>query len=369
MPSKKILIISIDKGLLGGDQLGDVIERHKKYGEFCDKIDIIVLSKKGFHEYKISDKVNSYPTNSSSKLKYCYDAYQLGKKLFKENNYDLIITQTPFIDGLAGWRLKNKFKAKLLVHFHGDFWNNEEWLKEKPINYFLLLLSKVITKKADAIRVMSNGQKDKITKVGIDSKKVRVISTPVDLTKYLGIEFKNELKNVLHIGRDDLVKDYETLVKSFKLVKDQISDVNFIQAGADSEIKKEMAKNNFSDIDLKGRLKHNELTDLYNNINILVLSSTSESFGKVLVEANAAGKPVVSTATTGAKEIIEDGKNGFLVPIGNYQKLAEKIIWLLENPEEAKKIGEYGRALVKDRYGDNTSKIIGFWTDIINNNL
>jgi len=361
----KVLIISIDKGLLGKGELGDVIERHKKYGQFCDKIDIIVLSKKGFTKYEISDKVTAYPTNSIWKLRYGCDAYKLGKKLFKENTYDLIITQTPFIDGLVGWRLKNKFKSKLLVHFHGDFWDNVKWLQESPLNYFLLPLSKLVVKHADAIRVMSNGQKEKIIKTGISDKKVRVISTPVDLSKYLNIDYKIDGKNILHIGRDDEVKDYITLIKAFKIVKEKISDVNFIQAGADSEIKKAMSQNNFLDIDVRGRLKHNELTDLYSRVNFLVLSSTSESFGKVLVEANAAGKPVISTATTGAKEIIEDGKNGFLVPIGSYHKLAEKIIWLLENPDEAKKMGEYGRETVRERYGDNLNKIINFWTDIV----
>ena len=44
----KILMLSIDKGLLGQGQLGDVVERHKKYSEFCDKLDIIVFNKLSF---------------------------------------------------------------------------------------------------------------------------------------------------------------------------------------------------------------------------------------------------------------------------------------------------------------------------------
>src|SRR3990167_3192899 len=196
----KVLIISIDKGLLGQGQLGDVVERHKKYGEFCDRLDIIVLNKfsspyegeagGGFAEYKISDKVIAYPTNSYSKLKYGCDAYKIGKKLFKENNYDLIITQTPFIDGLVGLKLKKKFKTKLLIHFHGDFWANKNWLKENKINYLLLPLSKFVAKRADAIRVMSEGQYQKIKDffsppfqggVGGGLPMIRVISTQIDL--------------------------------------------------------------------------------------------------------------------------------------------------------------------------------------------
>jgi glycosyltransferase involved in cell wall biosynthesis len=55
-----------------------------------------------------------------------------------------------------------------------------------------------------------------------------------------------------------------------------------------------------------------------------------------------------------------------LVPIGDEEQMADKIIWLLENPREAKEMGEYGRKLVEDRYGNNADKIITFWKDIIN---
>jgi len=363
----KVLMISIDKGLLGKGQLGDVIERHKKYGEFCDALDIIVFATGKYDDYKISDKVKSYATNSKSKLSYYFDAIGMAKKLFDKNKYDLIVTQTPFVDGLVGWSLKKKFGAKLLVHFHGDFWNNKNWLRESKINYLLLPLSKIVVKSADAIRVMSSGQKEKLGKY---KSKARVISTPVDLEKYQKCKQYNiETKNILHIGRDDEVKDYDTLVKAFKIIKEKIGDVKFIQAGADKKIKEAMRENDFQDIEIKGRKSADEIIDIYNNSNIFVLSSRSESFGKVLVEANACGRPVVSTATTGAKEIIEDSKNGFLVPISDSEKLAEKIIYLLENPEKAKEIGENGRGIVNKIFGDNTDRIINFWQDIINNKL
>ena len=102
-------MISLDKGLLGKGQLGDVVERHKKYGEFVEKLDIIVFSKKGFAKYQISDNVTAYPTNSCCKLKYAGDARKIGKKLFGENKYNLIVTQEPFLTGLVGTRLKKQF--------------------------------------------------------------------------------------------------------------------------------------------------------------------------------------------------------------------------------------------------------------------
>lgn len=365
----KVLMISLDKGLLGRGQLGDVVERHQIYGQFCERLDIIVFSPPGFTVNQLSEKVRVYPTNARAKWQYFFAAKKIGRKLFKENRYDLIVAQTPFLDGLAGVCLKKKFKSKLLIHFHGDFWANANWLKEEKINRFLLWLSKFTVKRATAVRVMSQGQREKLLQAGVDAEKIRVISTPVDLKKYEATETRADLtkeKIILHVGRDDQVKDYDTLVKTFKLVKEKYPAVKLWQAGASSYLKAAMAQNNFfADIEILGKKDQQDLIKIYQQSDIIVLTSTSESFGKVLVEANACAKPVVATQTTGAKEIIQDGVNGFLTPIGQPEILAQKILFLLNNPEPAKIMGENGKRMMAEKFGNNTQRIIDYWQAII----
>ncbi len=367
----RVLMISIDKGLLGKGQLGDVVERHREYGRHVDQLDIIVFSKKGFEKYQISENVMAYPTNSCCKLKYTCDAKKLGKKLFEKNKYDLIVTQEPFLTGLVGVSLKKKFGSKLLVHFHGDF-----------AGLFLLFAKLFILPKADGIRVMSQGQKEKLIEKGIKENKIRVISTPINLEKYFavsGFDFAHQSQSrVLHVGRDDKVKDYNTLVQAFLLVAKKFSKAAFFQVGVGDKFKRynrwvnKLNKDpnlkssfNFTIVHVPQQRQDTLINDFYSEAYLVVLSSTSESFGKVLVEANACGKPVVSTATTGAKEIIQDGYNGFLVPIGDYQALADKIIYLLDNPQKAQEMGENGRKLVNERFGNNTEKIINFWQELL----
>src|SRR3989338_8761484 len=373
----KVLMISIDRGLLGNSPLGDVIERHKRYGEFCESLDIIVCAKKGFSENQISEKVKATPTNSSSKIKYVFDAIKIGKRLFGQKTYDLIVTQDPFLTGLAGYFLKKRFKAKLLVHFHGDFWRNPYWLKENKFNRLFLSISQFVVKKSDAIRVMSQGQKDKMVKAGISENKIRVISTPIDINKFQNQELRiknpsSKEKIILYVGRDDDVKDYDTLTKAVRLVRKELPGVIFWQIGSKKKIMEAADKMNLKvdfHLRLEGWMDSNSIIERYKFSDVVVLSSTSESFGKVLVEANACDKPVGSTTTTGAKEIIQDGYNGFLVPIGDAQALAEKILYLLNNPEKAKEMGENGRKLVKERFSDNTEKIINFWQEICANRI
>lgn len=368
-----IVNIGSDKSLVGGKILGDAIERHIKYGSLVDGLDIIVYTNKNDNlsaEFKMSDKVIGHPTNSSDKLVFFFDAVGIFKKINQSHRVDIVVCQDPFIFGLVGFWLKKKYGAKLQINFHGDFWDNPNWLKEKKINRLFLWISRFVVPRADAIRVMSQGQKDKLVKFGIAESKIRVISTPVDLSKFDYIQSKPDdsgMKTLLHIGRDDEVKDYDTLVKVFKIVKQKIDNVSLCQVGADVKIKEAMGREsvNEKDVELKGFLSHDDLANLYGNCSVFILTSTSESFGKVLVEAGACGKPVVSTATTGAKEIIIDGDNGYLVPIGDHQAIADKIIYLLSNPDVAQKMGERGRIMAKERFGDNTAKIVKFWHDII----
>ena len=107
------------------------------------------------------------------------------------------------------------------------------------------------------------------------------------------------------------------------------------------------------------------MTNYYQIADIFVLPSLSESFGSVLVQAGASETPCTVTATTGAKEIIKDGYNGLLVPINNANLLADKILYLLNNPEKAKQIGENGRKLVIEKYNNNTEKIIKLWKNLV----
>ncbi len=369
-----ILNISTDKSLVGGPQLGDAVERHGKYGAYVDYLDIIVYTHRrdGLEGLKISDNVTSYASQSKSKLHFFVDAISLFKQISQRHRIDIVVCQDPFLLGLIGYYLKSKYKVKLQLNFHGDFWSNLNWLRERWLNIFFLLISKFIVPRADALRVMSTGQRDKLIKAGIKASKIHIIATPVNLAKYLDYQplTKNKptQKVILHVGRDDKVKDYSTLIKAFRFLADKYSQLVLYQVGADKYIKSAMlhlpaeVKNK---IILEGQRPHDYLIELYHLADVVVLSSTSESFGKVLIEANACAKPVVSTATTGAQEIIQDGYNGFLVPVKNSQALAQQVIKLLDQSQLARQMGEHGRQLVQEKYGDNTQKIINLWQELL----
>jgi glycosyltransferase involved in cell wall biosynthesis len=85
------------------------------------------------------------------------------------------------------------------------------------------------------------------------------------------------------------------------------------------------------------------VADLLQLMDVVVHASVrAEPFGRVLVEAMAMKKPVVASMAGGPLEILEDGKNGFLVPAGDDAAMARRILQLLTNPERARQMGEVG---------------------------
>jgi glycosyltransferase involved in cell wall biosynthesis len=80
--------------------------------------------------------------------------------------------------------------------------------------------------------------------------------------------------------------------------------------------------------------------------------SASESFSFTCLDASAAGLPLVATRCGGPEEIVEDGKTGFLLPVGDIAAMAERMAWLLDHPEEAASMGAAGQALVAERFSD-----------------
>ena len=371
-------MISIDRTLLGADYSGDALERHQAYAKLAGQLDIVVLTKKGLNKKKISPELTAYPTNSKNKLNYVFDAFEIAKKIYWPDKFDLIVTQDPFLTGLIGWIVKKRFKAPLLIHFHGDFWQNKYWLREKGrwwFNWFFFLLSKFIINGADGIRVVSLGIKSKLVKNKIAKSKIRIISTPVDLSKFIYCDpakvkdYRQQHKNsktIINVGRDDPSKDYKTLIQAIKLIKEKYSKIAFWQYGANLPLNDMFKLDENTFLSSVGKIDQADLSNRYHASDVYVSSSRHESFGKVLVEAMAAGLPVVATDTTGSREVVIDGVNGFLTPIGDSQALAKKILFLFNNPVQAKAMGRAGREMVKEKFDQQEviNKIIKFWRDL-----
>lgn len=116
-----------------------------------------------------------------------------------------------------------------------------------------------------------------------------------------------------------------------------------------------------------GHLSQKEMAEMYNLSDLVVLPSLYDAVTLSMLEAMATRKPVIASGVGGMAEVIEHGKNGWLVPPADPEALAEAIIYLYENKELRNKIEEQGYALATEHYSWDriADETIAFYREVI----
>ena len=190
---------------------------------------------------------------------------------------------------------------------------------------------------ADGVVAVSSGVAYDLSQIiDFPCDRIEVIYNPV-VTKRLKTLIQEPLKHhwfepgevpvVLAVGRLTWSKDFSSLVRAFALVhQDLAARLMILGEGEDrADLERLAAELGIAaDVAMPGFVKNP--FPYMREAAVLVLSSRWEGFGNVLVEAMACGTPVVSTdCPSGPAEILEDGKWGALVPVGNIEKLSQEI--------------------------------------------
>lgn len=172
-------------------------------------------------------------------------------------------------------------------------------------------------------------------------------------------------KTVLAVGRYNHQKGFERLIDAWNWVCQKVNDWNLLIIG-DGELRQDLLRqiemNGLNEKVVLKKVQADEMPDVYTNASIFALSSYYEGLPMVLLEAQAAGLPIVSFACKcGPKDIIEDGISGFLVEEGDTDALAERLIDLI-NDERLR--NEMGQAAYRNsaRYAEGV--IMKQWEDL-----
>jgi len=184
-------------------------------------------------------------------------------------------------------------------------------------------------------------------------------------------EKKSNLKSkqLISVGRLDKVKGFDDLICIFNTLLDTHPDLVLHIVGDGPE--KQNLQNKINQLNLQNKVHlcgfklSKELEKEYLNSSIYLMTSFSESFGLVLVEAASYGLPLIAfDSAQGAKEIVENNKNGFLISDRNKNKFIEAITELIENPEKQKNFSEHSLVIANKFLKNNISET---WNKFINN--
>lgn len=174
------------------------------------------------------------------------------------------------------------------------------------------------------------------------------------LRERLGIGDQQQIVSI--VGRLSVEKGHRYFLEGAKQVLSSLPETRFLIVG-DGPLRKELERLTFS-LGIDGAISflgyQREVAALMSISDVLVLSSLKEGFGNVLIEAMALAKPVVATRVGGVPEIVRNGETGVLVPPKAPERLAEALLYLLRNPEEGKKLGERGKAVVVQEFNIET---------------
>ncbi|MFA4998678.1 MAG: glycosyltransferase family 4 protein [Candidatus Paceibacterota bacterium] len=157
--------------------------------------------------------------------------------------------------------------------------------------------------------------------------------------------------NILFLGRIEERKGLIYLLKAYKILEKKFSNLRLIIVGK-GPLKEEMElwvkDNNLNNVVFEGEAKEEKIPSYYKTCDIYVSPAIfGESFGIVLLEAMALGKPVVAFANSGYRAVLKGRGAKFLVRPKNFRGLAEKIGLLIKKPLLREKMGEWGKEEVK----------------------
>ncbi len=168
---------------------------------------------------------------------------------------------------------------------------------------------------------------------------------------------------VLYVGRIVKYKGLDYLVASAPQIVQKHPDIKFVIVGPVSyystniltpyyqELRKKIESRQLSEYFLfAGAVDEKDLIGFYSACEVFVLPSLSEGFGMVLVEAMSYGKPVIGSRIDGIVDVINDGKDGYLIRPAQPEEIASKINYLLERPVERKRMSNTAKKHVKEMF-------------------
>lgn len=249
----------------------------------------------------------------------------------------------------------------IIHHIHGlTLFKELPFPLALPI-YILERLIPLAYRKTDFITV-SNSTKTELMRLGLPEENITVVYNGINT--HFTLKKKAEKPLVVYVGRVKRYKQLDHLVKAFKKVKGVIPDAELIIAGkgdAHEEILKLAEKLGVS-ITCTREISEEEKVNILQQAWVFVATSMKEGWGISVIEANACGTPVVAYDTAGLRDAIKHGETGYLVPYGNIEELAHRIIEILTNhklrQEMEKKAIEWAKNFNWDSSAERVLKLM-----------
>jgi len=259
-------------------------------------------------------------------------------------------------------------RAKNFVTFHSAYEESFGYVLWEPVleQYFRRIngMIAVSTVARDCVMRYFPIGECRIIPNGIDTERFRPDVPEIE-------ELKGYYPKVLFVGRFEPRKGLKYLLMAFPDVVKEFPGAKLIVVGEgflEHYYRRYIEEHIKENVIFVGYVKPEELPRYYASCDIYCSPATgAESFGIVLLEAMASGKPIVASDIPGYRTILQDGVEGLLFEPMNPEALAEKIIYLLKRPELMKKFGRAGREkAIRYDWKYITKQVLDFYKEVCN---
>lgn len=286
-------------------------------------------------------------------LRYCY-----------EEDFTIIHSATPGPVGLAALAIARILHRPIRGTYHTSLPQYAGQLTGDPsLEQLTWKLVLWYYNQMETIYVPSRATGDELIKQGVAPERIQVYPRGVDLEQFHPDQrssrltadpaLKNRLK-LLYVGRVSREKDLETLVEAFRRIHDRCPDTALVVVG-EGPFLAEM-KQQLHDLPcvFTGVLRGDELAGVYADCDLFVFPSTTDTFGNVVLEAQASGLPAIVSDQGGPQENVLPGKSGLVVPAKDAAGLSAAIVGLIRDPLRLQAMKRQARQSVEQRSFDKT---------------
>jgi glycosyltransferase involved in cell wall biosynthesis len=269
-------------------------------------------------------------------------SYLKFKELNKKIGFDIVESQqchSPLIFNSKGLAIihANHGTAIGVKQQKKDIFNKIKW-------EILGAIEKFETKRADLVVAVSNFVKNEIVEYyRIDSKKIEVVYNGINPKEFFR-RSKNRHKEtfpvLLSVGRLNQLKGFDHVLNALNIIVDRCPKIMQIIVGegpGEKSLKNYCTKHSLlKNVKFISQVNTEELNKLYSSCDLFIHVPTYEPFGMVVIEAMACGAPVVTSATGGVPEIVDDA--GIVIPDINPSRLANTVLSLLNSEDKRREL-------------------------------
>lgn len=327
-------ILHINAGLEKGGGLFHIVNLLSEAKKEGQDFELLTLAEGPVTQAAKKAGIKTYVLGTSSR----YDLMALNRlvKFINDGNFDIVHTHGARAN-LYLSLIKKRIHAKWLITVHSDPLKDFEG--RGAIGTIFTKLNLKALKKADGILAITQNFADVLTdQIGIQKTKICVIYNGIFFHPDTEIpkKYAHPYFNIINVGRTEKVKGQDLLLKAVKQLDDSNVRLHIVGDGTEFNNLRALARDLgiSSQVTFHGFLNHQQIRELYRKMDLAVLTSYSESFPLVLLEASDNLVPILSTAVGDIKKMIPNSGQGFVAKIGDLTSITEQLQLAVATPKE-----------------------------------